>query len=118
MNEDIRWMQRFQNFVKAYLFLSTGLTKDSWSELERASILHAYEYNFELVWKTLKDCLVDKEVPAIFPRDVIKEVFRYFCTSLDLLLQVIYSQQWCHLQHFLQSAGIVSDAKYIIDSNG
>lgn len=49
MEKDIRWKQRFQ----------------------------IYEFTFELAWKTLKDYLEAKEVDAKFPKDTIKEAFKY-----------------------------------------
>jgi nucleotidyltransferase substrate binding protein (TIGR01987 family) len=36
-----------------------------------------YEFAFELAWKTMKDYLNFKGVEGKFPREVIKEAFRY-----------------------------------------
>lgn len=40
-------------------------------------IVQAFEFTFELGWKTLKDYLAEQAVKAAFPRDVIKESVRY-----------------------------------------
>ena len=74
---DIRWKQRFQNFEKAFLFLQEGLNIQHPSALEEAGIVQAFEFTFELAWKTLKDYLLANGVDAKFPRDVVKEAFQY-----------------------------------------
>ena len=77
MNLDIRWKQRFQNFEKAFRFLESALAKTELSALEIAGVIQAYEFTFELAWKTLKDYLEERDVPVKFPRDVIKAAFHY-----------------------------------------
>lgn len=79
MNEkDIRWRQRFQNFEKAYKQFSAAIVDFSkLSHLEKEGLIQRFEYTFELAWKTLKDYLESQEVPANFPREVIKSAFHY-----------------------------------------
>ena len=48
---DIRWKQRFDNLQRAY------------------------EFTFELSWKTLKDFLAYNGIDAKLPRDVLKQAF-------------------------------------------
>ncbi|MFA5879360.1 MAG: nucleotidyltransferase substrate binding protein [Candidatus Margulisiibacteriota bacterium] len=74
---DIRWIQRFNNFEKAFLFLESSLKKIAVSQLEEAGIVQAYEFTFELSWKTLKDFLELNQVLVQFPREIIKEAFKY-----------------------------------------
>ena len=76
MEKDIRWKQRFQNLDKAFTFLAGALQIENPSELEQAGIIQAYEFTFELSWKTLKDFLEYNKIEAVFPRDVIKESFK------------------------------------------
>lgn len=77
MNLDIRWKQRFQNFEKAILYLQESLVRKDLSSLEKAGIIQVYEFTFELAWKTVKDYLEEKDVEVKFPRDTIKEGFKY-----------------------------------------
>ena len=74
---DIRWKQRFTNFGKSYLLLEKAVVKSELNEIEKAGIVQVFEVTFELAWKTLKDYLVQNNVDVRFPRDVIKESFRY-----------------------------------------
>lgn len=75
-NKDVRWKQRFENFKKAQTFLKESLEKESLSKLEQAGIVQAFEFTFELAWKTLKDYLNYKGVEVLYPRDVLKEAFK------------------------------------------
>jgi len=75
--KDIRWKQRFHNFKNAFSFLSKAISLAAPSEIEEAGIVQAYEFTFELAWKTLKDYLEFNNIAVKFPRDVIKESFRY-----------------------------------------
>ena len=77
MTQDIRWKQRFQNFEKALNHLDAGLEKKELSDLEKAGVIQIYEFTFELAWKTLKDFLEEKEVAVKYPKDTIKEAFKY-----------------------------------------
>ena len=77
-NEDIRWMQRFQNFKRAFGLLRAALAEQDiskYSDLEREGIIQRFEYTFELGWKTLKDYLDYSGiiVDEATPRKTIKE---------------------------------------------
>lgn len=77
MSSDIRWQQRFQNFEKALKLLEEAVKRPVLSDLEKAGLIQIYEFTFELAWKTLKDYLEEKAVVVEFPRDTIKEAFKY-----------------------------------------
>lgn len=79
MNQkQIRWRQRFQNFEKAYKQFNAAIIDfPKLSTLEKEGLIQRFEYTFELAWKTLKDYLEAQEVPANFPREVIKLAFHY-----------------------------------------
>lgn len=57
-NQDIRWKQRFVNFNKAILQFERFLQKEELNELENQGLIKAFEYTFELSWKTLQDLLI------------------------------------------------------------
>jgi nucleotidyltransferase substrate binding protein (TIGR01987 family) len=57
-NKDIRWIQRFNNFSKAFqqLLKAYELAKTrQLSELENQGLIQAFEFTHELAWNTLKD---------------------------------------------------------------
>jgi nucleotidyltransferase substrate binding protein (TIGR01987 family) len=75
MKQDIRWKQRFQNFERAFLFLSKSCKLESYDELQGAGLVQSFEFTFELAWKTLKDYLQEQGLEVQFPREVIKQAF-------------------------------------------
>ena len=77
MSSETRWKQRYENFDKALGKLEQALESELLSELERAGVIQYYQFTFELAWKTLKDFMEERGIDAKFPRDVIKEAFRY-----------------------------------------
>lgn len=76
-DQDIRWKQRFQNFEKAFKQLSGAVGRKDLSDLEKAGCIQFYEFTFELSWKTLNDYLKSQNVDVKYPRDTIKEAFKY-----------------------------------------
>jgi nucleotidyltransferase substrate binding protein (TIGR01987 family) len=75
-NKDIRWKQRFQNFEKAFLFFKTTIDKESYTPIEIGGLVQAFEFTFELGWKTIKDFLYEQGLNTSYPREVIKEAFQ------------------------------------------
>lgn len=53
--KDIRWIQRFRNFNKAFLQLKKFIDKKTLNELEEQGLIKSFEYTYELAWNTLKD---------------------------------------------------------------
>ena len=79
-NKDIRWIQRFQNFDRAFLLLRSALEErglEQMSELEKEGLNQRFEYSYELAWKTMKDYLEEQGtiINPVTPRNVIKEAF-------------------------------------------
>ena len=92
MNElkTIRWQQRFHNLERAFMQLQRGLAIENPNEIEQQGIIQSFEFTFELAWKTMKDYLEAQGVEVMFPREVIKQSFRYSLitdgtTWLDML---------------------------------
>jgi nucleotidyltransferase substrate binding protein (TIGR01987 family) len=75
-NEDIRWKQRFQNFEKAFLFFETTVDKETYTPIEIGGLVQAFEFTYELGWKTIKDFLYEQGVNTSYPRETIKEGFK------------------------------------------
>jgi nucleotidyltransferase substrate binding protein (TIGR01987 family) len=79
MSEDIRWLQRLQNFSKAQAQLDEAMAlmqARSLSELEKQGVIQAFEYTYELGWNSLKDYLIWQGITGIVgSRDAIREAF-------------------------------------------
>jgi len=75
-NKDVRWKQRFQNFEKAFLFFQTTINKETYTPIEVGGLVQAFEFTFELGWKTIKDFLYEQGLTTNFPREAIKEGFQ------------------------------------------
>lgn len=75
-DQDIRWEQRFQNFLKALSQLRKFIDKGELSELEEQGLVKAFEYTYELAWTTLKDFLEYQGQTEIYgSRDTIRRAF-------------------------------------------
>lgn len=70
--------ESYDNFKKAYNKLKEFIETDNKSEKDRAAIIHAYEYTFELWWKTLQRYLQDFEtIEEYGPGATIRNSFQY-----------------------------------------
>jgi nucleotidyltransferase substrate binding protein (TIGR01987 family) len=75
--EDIRWQQRFSNLMKAFGQLERFVSEKDLNEMEKQGLIKAFEYTFELAWKTLQDLFKDKGYTGIVgPRPVIEQAFQ------------------------------------------
>jgi nucleotidyltransferase substrate binding protein (TIGR01987 family) len=59
-NTDIRWIQRYSNFKKAFSRLDEAMSMSSLTELERNGLVQRFEFTLEIGWKVLKDFLEDQ----------------------------------------------------------
>lgn len=80
MNADTRWIQRLNNYTKAFQSLSEAVklskTREL-SDLEKQGLIQAFEYTHELAWNLLKDYLeYCGHVGLIGSRDSTREAFR------------------------------------------
>ena len=60
MTQDIRWIQRFDNFEKAFLRLKEAMDTSELTELERNGLVQRFEFTLDLSWKVMKDFLEEK----------------------------------------------------------
>ena len=80
MKEDIRWKQRFDNYLRAMQTLGRGVElaeKRDLSELEQQGLVQGFEVTHELAWNVLKDYLEDAGVSGIIgSRGATREAFK------------------------------------------
>lgn len=79
-HSQLRWVQRFENYARAYLLLSEAIALDTerpLSKLEQESLAQRFEYSVELAWKTIKDYLEYEKVylEQSTPKAVIRSAF-------------------------------------------
>ena len=78
--EDIRWIQRLNNYEKALEQLEEAIDlmwERELSKLEKQGTIQAFEYTHELAWKMLKDFLEGRGNTNIYgSRDAIREAFK------------------------------------------
>ncbi len=67
--KDIRWIQRFSNFNKAFSQLAEAVAlaaQRELSKLEAQGLIKAFEYTHELAWNTLKDFLESRGAQKMY----------------------------------------------------
>lgn len=76
---DVRWRQRLQSFRKAFARLTDAAAlaaERKLSDLERQGLIQAFEFTFELGWKTLKDFLESQGATELHgPKKVVRVAF-------------------------------------------
>jgi nucleotidyltransferase substrate binding protein (TIGR01987 family) len=76
-NNDIGWIQRFNNFAKALAQLAKFIAKGDLSELEKQGLIQCFEYTYELAWNTLKDFYENQaEADIQGSKDAIRLAFK------------------------------------------
>ncbi len=97
MTQDVRWVQRFANYLKAFDELKEGVqlggTREL-SKLEKQGIIQGFEYVHELAWNTIKDYLADKGfVGLVGSKDNTREAFKNgLVTSGEVWMEMIQSR--------------------------
>ena len=75
--DDIRWVQRFDNYQRALAQLTKFIDKGELNELEEQGLIQAFEYTHELAWNVLRDYLREQGNPNIHgSRDATREAFK------------------------------------------
>lgn len=76
-NNDIRWIQRFNNFGKALAQLTKFVAKGNLNELEKQGLIQCFEYTYKLAWNTLKDFYENQaETDIQGSKDAIRLAFK------------------------------------------
>ncbi len=76
MAEDMRWLQRFSNYQKAFGQLEEFIGLPVLNKFERQGLIQCFEYTFELAWKTIKDYLEVQGFTVNTPRVAIQTAFQ------------------------------------------
>ena len=78
--EDVRWIRRFEHFIKAFSQLKEAVAlaqQRPISKLEELGLIQAFEYTHELAWNTLKDFLEARGVRNLYgSKDATREAFK------------------------------------------
>jgi nucleotidyltransferase substrate binding protein (TIGR01987 family) len=77
---DIRWKQRFNNYIKAFQTLVAAVelarTREL-SELEQQGLIQSFEFTHELAWNVLKDYLEEQGfVDLIGSKNATRQAFK------------------------------------------
>lgn len=92
-NQDIRWIQRFTNYEKAFKKLEEAviLVKSEFyrngkideskfkagDDIFKEGLIQRFEYTHELAWNVMKDFLLEKGTSQLYgSRDTIREAFK------------------------------------------
>jgi len=75
-----RWIQRLDNYTKAFAVLDRtyGILKErELTEAERMGLIQSFEFTFELAWNLMKDYLRDKGIfDIVGSKDAIRSAFK------------------------------------------
>lgn len=111
-SEDIRWEQRFSNFIKALSKLTEAveyIQKDLEAndknfedensdgvidDIIKEGLIQRFEYTHELAWNVMKDFLLEVgEIKAIGSKDATREAFKAeLITDGDVWMEMIKSR--------------------------
>ncbi len=94
---DIRWKQRFNNYIKALQTVrrAVALARErELTELEAQGLIQGFEFTHELVWNLLKDYLESKGfTEMIGSRDAVRTAFKYgILVEGDIWMDMIKSR--------------------------
>jgi len=81
MDLDVRWIQRLENYQKAFSQLENAIlahNERGLNELEKQGLIKAFEYTFELAWNLIRDYFLYQGITDIRgSRDAIKTAYKY-----------------------------------------
>ena len=78
--EDLRWKQRFDNYLRAFEILRRAVElarQRDLSELEQQGLIQGFEFTHELAWNVLKDYLEEAGISGIIgSKGASREAFK------------------------------------------
>ncbi|MDR1167750.1 MAG: nucleotidyltransferase substrate binding protein [Heliobacteriaceae bacterium] len=120
MTKDIRWIQRFQNFSRAFTLLRSTFDDckiEDLSQLEQEGVIQRFKYTWELAWKTIEDLLEYNGIPIELPigaRNVIKAAAPAFFEEIgidgDIFIEMLEARnKVSHMYDFEKFRVILND---------
>ncbi|NDV27426.1 nucleotidyltransferase [Desulfovibrio sp. JC010] len=80
MHKDIRWKQRFSNYLRALERLTKAVDlagERELSDLEEQGMIQGFEFTHELAWNVLKDYLQHQGISNLIgPKDAVRSAFQ------------------------------------------
>ena len=79
-SKNLRWRQRLESLQRALKQLKAALAalaNDPGNDVIAIAVIKAFEFSFELSWKSLKDLLQHEGIDAMLPREVLRQAFAY-----------------------------------------
>ncbi len=97
MKEDIRWIQRYNNFVKAFTQLENAVRfseEKKLTILEKQGVVLSFEFTHELAWNVIKAYFYFHGRPTVNDsRDAAREAFgRGLISDRDIWIKMIKSR--------------------------
>lgn len=75
--QDTRWKQRYENYRSALNELGEFIARGELNKYEEQGLVKAFEYTYELAWKTIKDFLEYQGIDGIIgSRDAFRSAFQ------------------------------------------
>ena len=72
------WIETYKTFKKAHSKLKEFIETDNGSEKDRGAIINAFQYTFELWWKTMQKYMQEQELlEELGPAATMRGAFHY-----------------------------------------
>ena len=116
LNKDIRWHQRFINFNRAFEQFERFLKQEKLNDMEKQGLIKAFEYTYEISWKTLQDLLKEKGYTDILGlKPVIKQSFQdgYISDGKNWMRMHVSRNLTSHTYDEETAEEIIKDIKYL-----
>jgi nucleotidyltransferase substrate binding protein (TIGR01987 family) len=112
--QDIRWIQRFQNYLKAFQTIIEAVElaqTRALSKLEQQGLIQGFEFTHELAWNVFKDYLEHKGfVDLIGSRDATRMAFKNgLLEDGDIWMAMIKARNQSSHTYNLQLAEEITD---------
>ncbi len=111
MKQDIRWVQRLNNYEKALNSLLKDIelaTERNLSDIEQRGLIQAFEYTYELSWKTIKDFYQSIGQADIYgSKDAFRMAFNGGLVANEVLMKTVKSRQLTSHSYNEETANLI-----------